>query len=319
MSTLQEELDRMQRHIQPLDINGLKGRVLKIDPSKSTAHRDILMVYGHHSSLERMFGIAEAFSQFGTVTMPDLPGFGGMDSFYALGMEPTIDAMADYLATFVKLRYRRKKVTIVAMSFGFVVATRMLQRYPDLVKKVDLILSLVGFAHKSDFSFSAPTTALYKALCSTFSRKIPASVFYHTALQPWVIKTAYEKMPNARSKFQHTSGEEKKRMLDFEAQLWRANDVRTHAHTNRAMFSLDNCTSQIALPVHHVAVDSDQYFDRAVVEQHLRIIFTDYIEYLVSADAHAPSIVASKEDAEGFIPDTLKTVLRKSPKARRKK
>ena len=86
------------------------------------------MLYGHHSSLERVYGLAEDMSQYGNVTIPDYPGFGGMDSFYKIGMKPTLDNLADYLATFVKLRYRGKKVTIVGMSLGFVIATRMLQR-----------------------------------------------------------------------------------------------------------------------------------------------------------------------------------------------
>ena len=87
--------------------------------------------------------------------MPDLPGFGGMDSFNSIGRTPTIDEYADYLAAFVKMRYRRKKVTIIGISFGFVVATRMLQRYPELASKVDIVVSIVGFMHKTDFLFKS--------------------------------------------------------------------------------------------------------------------------------------------------------------------
>ena len=75
--------------------------------------------------LERWWGLVQNFNEYGAVTMPDLPGFGGMDSFYTIGRRPTIDAFADYLAAFIKLRYKRKRITIVGISFGFLVATRM--------------------------------------------------------------------------------------------------------------------------------------------------------------------------------------------------
>ena len=90
--------------ITPLIINGLHGRVLHIDATKKTAaNLEILLIYGHHASLERMFGIVEDIAQYGNVTVPDLPGFGGMDSFYKIGEKPTLDNLADYLATFIKL------------------------------------------------------------------------------------------------------------------------------------------------------------------------------------------------------------------------
>lgn len=121
-------------YIQPLNMNGLQGRVLQM-PAPKNKNREILFIYGHHSSLERWWGLVQNFNRYGAVTMPDLPGFGGMDSFYKIGEKPTIDNLADYLASFIKMRYKRRRFTIIGMSLGFVIATRMLQRYPDLAKK----------------------------------------------------------------------------------------------------------------------------------------------------------------------------------------
>jgi hypothetical protein len=68
--------------IQPLVINGLHGRVLRLPANNNKyAGKDILMLYGLHSSIERMMGIVENVADYGNVTMPDLPGFGGMDRF----------------------------------------------------------------------------------------------------------------------------------------------------------------------------------------------------------------------------------------------
>ena len=303
------DIASMQKNIQPLNMNGLRGRVLRLPSESKKYDREILLVYGHHSSLERMYGFAEALSTRGNVTMPDLPGFGGMDSFYTIGMKPTLDTMADYLATFVKLKYRRKKVTIVGMSYGFIVVTRMLQRYPDLAKRVDILISLVGFAHSSDFRFTAKRMLLYRTLTRTFSYRLPAFIFYNVALHPTVIKTAYKHTYNAKHKFQNLDPDVEKQMLGFEVVLWCTNDLRTHAYTNHSMLVLDNCSKQVDLPVHHIAVKNDQYFDNAVVEQHMRIIFSDFIEYPISVEAHAPSIVANKKAAQPFIPKKLRTLL----------
>ncbi len=311
MHDIFDDIAEMQKNIQPLFINNLHGRVLRISSSKPKPGKEILLVYGHHSSLERMYGIAEAFSQFGTVTMPDLPGFGGMDSFYKIGMKPTIDNLADYLATFVTLRYRRKRVTIVGMSFGFIVITRMLQRYPDLVKKVDILVSLVGFSHFSDFSFSKKLMFASRALSFTLARRPFAFLFYNVALHPLLIRTVYSRTPNAIHKFESLDEKTKQNMLDFEVILWRSNDARTHWNTAFDMLTVDNCKKQVALPIHNVSIVNDQYFDSAVVEQHMRVIYEDFIAYHATLPVHAPSIISKRAEAEPFIPAKLKKVLSK--------
>src|ERR1019366_5253595 len=120
--------ENLNECIFPLNMNGLQGRMLKA-PSKSKS-REILMVYGHHVTLERWFGLAEELLRYGGVTMPDLPGFGGMESLHKIGEKPSLDIYADYLASFIKLRYKQRRLTIVAEGFGFLAATRMLQRFP---------------------------------------------------------------------------------------------------------------------------------------------------------------------------------------------
>ncbi|HEU4609283.1 MAG TPA: hypothetical protein VFS31_14300, partial [Chitinophagaceae bacterium] len=95
---------QMAEHILPLNINGLQGRMLRM-PAKKRTNKEILLIYGHHATLERWYGLVENLSEYGNVTMPDLPGFGGMQSFKKAGRKPDIDAFADYLAAFIKLRY----------------------------------------------------------------------------------------------------------------------------------------------------------------------------------------------------------------------
>lgn len=296
--------------IVPLNMNGLRGRMLVMPPPKN-CKREILFVYGHHSSLERWWGLIQDLNQYGGITVPDLPGFGGMESFYKIGEQATLDNYADYLAAFVKLKYKRKKVIIAGLSFGFLVATRMLQRYPDLTSRVDMLVSVVGFAHKDDFNFSKPRFLFYKALARTGSFRLPALMFRYGMLSAPMLRLAYSRTYNARHKFAGLSKEDTAALMDFEIYLWHANDVRTWFKTSHEMFSVDNCKVQIHLPLWHVSVSNDNYFNSAFVEQHLRIVFDEYTEFKSDMDKHAPSIIASIEEIAPILPKKLRQLLAK--------
>jgi pimeloyl-ACP methyl ester carboxylesterase len=300
--------------IVPLNMNGLQGRMLHI-PAKRPGGRELLVVYGHHAMLERWWGLIQNFNAFGSVTMPDLPGFGGMDSFYKIGQKPTIDNLADYLAAFIKLRYKRRRVTIVGISFGFVVATRMLQRYPDLAKKVDLIISAAGFAHRDDFTFTRARMNFYRVMARTFSLPILSGFFRAVALNPWVLRKAYAKTHNAKHKFAEVAAlpEEFEAMMDFEIELWHKNDVRTHFATSREFLHLDNCKKRVDAAVWHVYTKNDQYFDKKIVEQHLKIIFDDYSGSEARIKQHVVSVLADKKDTAAFIPKDLRKHLSSKP------
>lgn len=312
MKQLDNVLIPMQKNIKPLDMNGLQGRVLNIKKSPdSKADRNILLIYGHHSSIERMYGIAEALSDYGNVTLPDIPGFGGMDSFYKIGMKADFDNYADYLASFIKLKYKKKKVTIVGMSLGFAFLTRMLQRYPELAKQVDMSVSVVGFAHHQDFVFSSLNKKIFRFGTKLLSTKLLSVFYYNIFLNPSVVRLGYQYTPNAKHKFAPLTADEKRTAIDFEVKLWRDNDVRTHWKTLNGMFNLDNCDKQIDLDVDHVSVGGDQYFDNQTIEQHFRIIFNDFHDHLAVMDSHAPSILADKKLALPLLPKSIRKKLSK--------
>jgi pimeloyl-ACP methyl ester carboxylesterase len=297
-------------YIVPLNINGLEGRMLRI-ASPSSRQRNILLIYGHHAMLERWWGLVENLNQYGNVTMPDLPGFGGMDSFYKIGKRPDIDTYADYLAAFVKLRYKRKRVTIVAISYGFVVVTRMLQRYPELTKKVDMLISIVGFVHKDDFVYPAPRRRLYAAVTRLFATRPVALLIRYLGLNKFIIKSAYSKLPNSKRRMIEVTPEEFDITMDFEVTLWQANDVRTHWLTTSEFLRLDNCDRRVNLPVMHVVSQEDHYFDNHLVEQHMRIVFSDYRRFVAKSKAHTPSILADKKDMAVLLPPALRRRLAK--------
>ena len=293
--------------IVPLNINGLEGRMLRL-PAQKANQPEILFIYGQHSSLERWWGLAEELNKLGSLTMPDLPGFGGMTSLYKIGRQATIDDLADYLAAFIKLKYRRGKIVMAGMSLGFVIITRTLQKYPELVRKVDFLVSIVGFAHSEDFIFSPRRQQFYRYVTAVFSRKLPAAIFQALFLQPFYLRRVYKYSRFAKEKLSTLTGDEFKRTMDMEVLLWKINDLRTQMKTNNEMFHLDNTKQHVALPVWHVASKKDRYFNHNRVEEHMRQIFSDFTMFYTKDPNHAPTIIATAKDAAPFVPAGLQKV-----------
>lgn len=296
-------------HTLPLYMNGLSGRMLRL-PSRDRNSRELLLVYGHHSSIERMIGLAEYLNKYCAVTMPDLPGFGGMQPFYKIGQKPTLDALADYLAAFVKLRYRGRRFSVAGLSFGFVVITRMLQKYPEIAKKVDLTISIAGFAHRDDFAYKKSRLLLFKFGTFLLSNRLAAAFIKYAVLRPLFIQTTYRSMANRNPKLKNASSQQLKDWIEFEITLWRINDPRTYMETGLSMLTLKPLPVHVDLAVHHVALKNDRYFNNIRVEQHLREIYTDCLVYDINLPVHAPSVLATARDAAPFIPPKLRNKLR---------
>lgn len=302
-------------YIQPLYINGLNGRMLTL-PASRKVNREILVIYGHHALLERWWGLVQNFSDFGNVTMPDIPGFGGMDSFYKIGQKATLDNYADYMAAFIKMRYKRKRFIIVGVSFGFLVATRMLQRYPELAPRVDFLVSAAGFMRTDDFIFSRRRFLIYKYSCRLFGIRPLPFVFRYLALNGPVLRAAYARTNNAKHKFAQANGrEEFDRMMDMEILLWQKNDVRTYMRTSYELLTVDNCRTQLDLPVWHVYTKDDHFFDHTIVEQHMRVVFSEFHGVPIKLKAHTVSVLADKTEAAELVPMALRRAIRKSGKA----
>lgn len=302
--------------VAPLLINGLRGRVLKMPAVSKTAKREILFIYGHHSSIERMYSTAQVLSEYGSVVMPDLPGLGGMDSFYAIGQKPTIDTMADYLATFIKMHYKKRRFTLGAMSLGFLIATRMLQKYPEIAQQVDLLMSLVGFTHRDDFHFDARKQRFLALQARVFSTAIPSAFCKYILFRGPSIRTLYAFIGDKHAKTRDADPAERKRRVDFEVVLWRINDPRTWFYTSYAMLTVDLTHTKVAMPVVHVAVDSDQYFDKPKTVAHLKQIYKSVKVYEAQLPNHVPTVISSPEEAKVLIPDAVITMLRRKPSTR---
>ena len=297
-------------YIKPFHLNGLEGRMLQAPSTKKTkAKQEILLLYGHHALIERWFGLVENLTDHGNVTLPDMPGFGGMTSFGKIGQSASIDDYADYLAAFITWRYKRKKFIIVGISFGFVVATRMLQKYPEIAGRVKLVVSMVGFMHEDDFHFK-PRKRKLMSIGSRIIATRPMSAFVrYVCLNGPFLKQMYARIPASKRRFADAEPIEYNDMLKFEVTLWQANDVRTHWLTTSEFMRLDNCKQPVDLPVFHVASKGDHYFDNEMVKQHMLVTYNSYEVAFMDISAHTPSVLAGKLGMAVMVPAALKRAL----------
>jgi pimeloyl-ACP methyl ester carboxylesterase len=264
--------------------------------------RQILFVYGSHSSLERIAAVCEVLSDYGRVVAPDLPGLGGMDSLYKIGRRASFDEMADYLAWFV-----RKNLTgqfdVVGMSMGFAIVSRMLTRHPDLTAQVGRLISYVGLADRTDFRMKPIWRHLMVAVSWLGERGWMAWLMRHTFCTRPILRLIYGHTKN--QKFQ---GVDFDKTLDAEVKLWQINDVKTYCRTARDMFQL-RARGRVALPVVHIAVRGDRYFDNALVRKHLGEIYSS-VEIVEQAGLHAPSVIAGRAEAAKLLPTAVLKLLK---------
>jgi len=299
----------LAEYIEHININGLDGRMLNVPAENKKAKTlNILFVHGHHSSIERLVGVAKALKGYGNITMPDLPGFGGMAPFQKIGEKPTVDNLADYLASFIKLHYGKKKFIIIGFSFGFLVVTRMLQKYPELHTQVTETVSLGGFVHHRAFKFSKNRMFLYRVGSKFLSFRLPSFIAREVFFRKWFLSLAYTKSYNAKSKFEGLDKYMTKKMVAFETFLWRVNDVPTRYYTANSMLHADIITGCEKLPLNmiHIALSKDQYFDNGKVVEDFKKAYTSVKVYTAKVKVHAPSVMAEAEDVYSFFPPQLR-------------
>ncbi len=262
---------RPQGHIVPLYMNGMHGRMLRLDPPRGKS-REILVVYGLQTNLEQILPLAQELNKYGGVTVPDLPGFGGMQSFYRIGEKPTLDNLAGYLAAFIKLRYKHRRLSIIGVSYGFAVTTRLLQKYPQLAKRVDLLVSVSGFVHREDFLVKRPKYLLKRFGTSLFSSRLPAWSAHNIFMRPGLLRATYSLTATPGPRTRKTGSARHNKRLNQTVELWRQNDFRTYMEASLAMLTMDLCKHQVSLPLYHVSVN-DRRLDNQIIEQHLNVIY----------------------------------------------
>lgn len=310
-----KQIPKMPRdHIIPLLINGMHGRMLRIPSSNAKQkNKEILLVYGLHATLEQVFALAVDLSQYGNVTCPDLPGVGGMDALYKIGLKPSLENMADYVASFMKLRYNHKRVTVVGISYGFAIATKTLQRNPHLAEKTNLAISIAGFVHKDDYTLTRRQRWLLKALASIGSTRVVATLIqYITFFGPFMRYMCNKYSYISGSAHKQHSAENKVHHINFELHLWRINDARTLLYSLKSIIKLDLCSERLAIPAIYIGVLESKFTNRQVVEQHTSVIYEPCSMYTARVSNYAASLIAPAKEVEQLLPKKVRVQLQKS-------
>ena len=265
------------KYIKSIKIGGMSGRMLHLPPPEGRSKK-ILFLHGQHASIERMYSTCQFLNEYGEVYQPDMPGFGGMTSFYKVGLKPSYDNYADFLYTFMKSHKLTRDVTVVGMSLGSQVMTRMFQKHPDSVKWVSSPMALAGFGAGSDF------------IRSNFFRivVVPLSYFLSTRIGAWMMRYIFfgvaipVVMPifsKFKAKMQHHDEKIRKQMKVMETTLWRINDHLTHGVTAKMMVKQDLrkfSSKKIPTTLHNIVTINDQFFDNKQVAKTMSQLYENY-------------------------------------------
>jgi|AntRauTorcE11897_2_1112592.scaffolds.fasta_scaffold26105_2 hypothetical protein len=296
--------------INAITIDGINGRYAQIPAKSAKNTAQILLLYGHHSSLERMYSTGQYLSRFGTVTILDMPGFGGMDSFYKVGQKPNLDNYANYLTKAIPQIFGSKtQFSTVCMSLSFMMFTRALQLDPQLAKQTKKFIGFVGFLGKSGFRYKPFKHSLFSSLTWLISLPVVTALakllLFNKYLLPIWLKLFYLLNPNykAASKFKQEN------VQAMEKDLWLKNDLRTHFSTVYMMLNARLPVTPVNQSVINIMVEHDQYFDHQKVAKSMEDIFTSYKPLKANIDAHAPSVVSLEEEVANLMPKSLKKEL----------
>lgn len=300
------------QYIADFSLNGLRGRRLCMPSSGSNQPQSILLIYGIHSSLERMYSTAEFLSDFGSVTMIDLPGIGGMDSFYSIGLKPTLDTYADYLYSALKSLKLCQGVKVVAMSFGFLVVTRMLQKHPDAQAWFDDVISFVGFGRTSDFNDYKRKHRNYLPISTLFSTSLGGWLVKRVVFNPLSLRLMFGIFRTFNPKYKHGMATDPDGSLAMELELWQKNDARTRFELYKLIFDFDltrGTTHPIKVRLHDMTTPSDQYFNPKKVSETLTLLYSKVSRSTANMLLHAPSIIGDKQAVGKVFSDEAKAIL----------
>lgn len=296
-----------KKYLSDIHFSGLQGRLLHLpQPAKVKKPKTFVVFAGQHASLERMYSIAQLLNEFGEVYMPDLPGYGGMTSFYKIGKKPTYDNYADFVYTFLKTQKLNKDLWFFGNSFGSAVMTRLFQKHPESQKWTKQPIAFVGYGAGSNFAVSFWYRLWIGLMVNTVSTRLGAFLFEKLIFNRFSIHIMLYFFSRAKAKMQSDSDNLKKSMIMMEKYLWSVNDHRTHAACVKMMFKDDlrhYPGGKIKLTLHNIATENDQYFDNKRVKKTFEDLYEKYETSPLTLQVHSPSMIADKDTVRAMLSD----------------
>ena len=295
--------DSPSDHIEPFFINGLEGRVLKAK-SKTKKSAQILLVGDLLDSIEQNWPLINDLRRYGNVSCYDLPGIGGMTDFGKIDHDISVNSYADYLASLIKLRYKKHKVILVGKGFGFVIITRMLMRYPLLAKKIITVVCINGEIHHDDLLLSIGDKKSLRMIFLIMSWQpfsfICRNLLKNKKLFSYLYNNSNLQLRNLVFRSQYALNH--KALMD----LLENNNFTTHFRLLHELLTLDNCISRIDVPLKRAYLKSD-LINIDTQKQHMQVTYKNYRQYEIKQPKNP--IVDVGEQSDLVLPSGLKRVL----------
>lgn len=208
------------------------------------------------------------------------------------------------------MHYKNKRFNIIGMSYGFLVVTKMLQKYPDIARQTYVVFSLVGFSHKDDFKLSKRfyNNLLYGSKLG--KTRLISVILKHLVLNKSIITTAYNLNADKHVKLKDANKQERAKRINFEVYLWKVNDIRTYFFTTDEFLRVNLTNNKVNNNLHHVHVVGDQYFDEQQVTKHLNQIYNQVVVHVAKLPNHAPTVVSDEQEANKIVTPSLKKQLK---------
>ena len=265
-----------------------------------------MFVYGIHGSLERFYGVIHFLARFGRVIAPDLPGFGGMETLAKANRKQNLDNVADYLAEVLEREIPEGQITLVGLSYGFVVITRMLERQTVIANRSDMAISLMGLVDGQDLAMRG--FKRFGAEVVTLLARTPViSVLYSAIVSSrWMLNLMYR--PN-HPKMRALGRVKRAEFIEFESYLWRCNDLATWGRSLHELFHLSARAAQLPVPLFNIATKHDHWLDIATTEAHLRMEYAFVTTYSSDISNHGGVAYEDEQEAYAMIPREMATRL----------
>ncbi len=200
--------------------------------------------------------------------MPELPGIGGMTSFYSIGEATTIENYASYLASLIEFRYHRKRhVIVVAVGEGAVFVTRMLQNHKQAAAKVDKLICIGGMLHSNDVPLLRSNRILARLAYRALLLK-PVTWLVSRLRFRWLIKATHGHKKRSRE------------VRELDAILWQKSDMRTYYTLRRQLLKIDVCDKALDRPLWFVWANLPSGLDVQAFKQHAMIAFKRVNEFV---------------------------------------
>ena len=250
--------------------------------------------------------------RFGQILIVDLPGLGGMDSFYKIGKKPTLDNYAHFLHKFLEKKLpKQQKFCLLGFSLGLMISSRLLSIYPQYQPRLKALVSVVGFLRGADLKFSRQRRFFYLLAASLVKIRPGALFFRYVIINKLFLKMFYARTALAKAKFQNISAQRKKELIAMETELWHINDVRTWAYTAELMLKVNLSDLRLKVQLYHAYIEGDQFLNNDSNHRILKNVYNKVKCFGVNLGAHAPTVIADEAEAELFIPQGLSRVLAK--------